>query len=280
MYTQLAKMHVKPKPFEFYTTETLWNDPHISKMMLAAHLNEDLDRASRRKSFISQSVAWMADHFHLGTGTRICDFGCGPGLYTLEFARLGADVTGVDFSQRSIAYARQAAATAGVSVRYLLENYLQYETDEKFDLITMIMCDFCVLSPQQRKAFLQKCRRLLKEDGALVFDGYLLPAFEKSSESVLFQRRLMDGFWSEDDYFGFMHTYRYPAENVTLDQYTIIQKDRTWSVYNWLQYYSLETLTELVESCGLRIHEKYSDVAGSAFSADADEFAVVVKFSS
>lgn len=277
MFAQLVNINKKPKPFEFYTTETLWNDPYISKRMLASHLNENIDRASRKKVFIERSIDWIAAHFSVGAGTRVCDFGCGPGLYTLGLALKGADVTGVDFSQRSIEYARNAAQQRGVSIRYVFKNYLQYETDEKFDLIMMIMCDYCVLSPLQRKGFLQKCRRMLNEGGALLFDGYQLPAFDKINEVAIYQHLLMDGFWSDEDYYGFLNIYRYPEDKVTLDQYTIVQKNRTWQIYNWLQYYNLESLSKDIEACGLRIDEKFADVAGSEFSEEADEFAVVVR---
>ena len=277
MYSQLVDINKQPQPFEFYTTETLWNDPHISKMMLASHLNEEIDQASRKKTFVDRSIDWISSHFSLDTDTHICDFGCGPGLYTLELALRGAQVTGVDFSQRSITYARNAANEKGASIHYVLQNYLQYETEEKYDLITMIMCDFCVFSPQQRRLFLQKCHRLLKEDGALLFDGYLLPAFDKKWEGALYEHRLMDGFWSDGDYYGFLNSYRYLNEKVSLDQYTIVEAQRTWRVYNWLQYYSLEALRSAIEANGLRIDETYSDVAGGKFSEKADEFAVVVR---
>ena len=70
-------------------------------------------------------------------------------------ARLrGADVTGIDFSKRSIDHARETAAAEGLSIRYINENYLELELNDRFDLITMIMCDFCALSPQQRQTLM------------------------------------------------------------------------------------------------------------------------------
>ena len=277
MFPQLVQINQRPKPFEFCTTEVLWNDPHISRKMLTYHLDENVDAASRKKAFIDQSIRWISSHFSLGQGTRICDFGCGPGLYTLGLAKLGASVTGVDFSQRSIEYAKQTAEANRVSIHYVLNNYLQYETDEKFDLIIMIMCDFCVLSPTQRMQFLQKCRRMLGEDGAFLFDGYLMNAFGKKKEMAIYQHSLMDGFWSEKEYYCFLNVFKYPEERVTLDQYTIIEENRTWQVYNWLQYYPFNNLTETLQTCGFEIAEKYGDVCGSAYSEEADEFAVVAR---
>ncbi|UCE24654.1 MAG: class I SAM-dependent methyltransferase, partial [Candidatus Zixiibacteriota bacterium] len=80
MFDKLEKINQRPKPFEFYTAETLWNDEHISKQMLDYHLNEDVDLASRNRAFVEKSASWIVSHFQVGSGVRICDFGCGPGL--------------------------------------------------------------------------------------------------------------------------------------------------------------------------------------------------------
>ncbi len=70
MFNELKKINERPEPFEFITTEVLWNDPHISKQMLETHLNEDVNLASRRMTFIEKSVAWIVDRFAVSEGTR------------------------------------------------------------------------------------------------------------------------------------------------------------------------------------------------------------------
>ena len=156
MFKELEKINSRPEPFEFYTPEQLWTDEYTSKQMLSYHLNENVDLSSRNANFIDKSVEWIASYFNVGKGTKIADFGCGPGLYTTKLARLKADVTGIDFSENSIGYARDIATKEGLKINYVNQNYLEFQTDERFDLITMIMCDFCVLSPGQRKLLLQK----------------------------------------------------------------------------------------------------------------------------
>ena len=105
MFEELEKINTRPKPFEFNTTSDLWTDEYTSKQMLSFHLNEKVDISSRNAAFIEQSVEWIASYFNIGAGTKIADFGCGPGLYTTRLAKIQADVTGIDFSERSIEYA-------------------------------------------------------------------------------------------------------------------------------------------------------------------------------
>jgi SAM-dependent methyltransferase len=277
MFAELKKINLKPEPFSCYTTQLLWDDPHISKQMLAYHLNESVDLASRKKVFIEKSIEWICAQFAVGPQSRICDFGCGPGLYTLGLAARGAHVTGIDFSRNSIHHARQAALKNKLDIDYVLGNYLEYSTGEQFDLVTMIMCDFCALSPSQRHTLLQKVRSILKKDGIFLFDAYSLNSFEKRRESANYEFRLMDGFWSESEYYGFLNIFKYPAENVVLDKYTIIEKSRRWEVFNWLQYFSVDALTRELEESGFNVSEIFADVKGSPYKEGSDEFMVIAK---
>ena len=275
MYNQLKKIDHTPKPFEFYTAEKLWNDPHISKKMLEFHLDPGLEPASRNHAFISQSIDWMTDRFRIKNGMTIADFGCGPGLYTTAFAQKGADVLGVDFSDRSIRYARKQAAENRLPIQYVQQNYLDFQTDRRFDLITLIYCDFCPLGPDQRMRLLTSFYDLLKDGGLIFLDVFSLSAFETRTEATVFEHCLMKGFWSSDDYYGFLKTIRYEKEKVFLDKYTIIEPSGQREIYNWLQYFSRSSLTGELEQAGFKIREFYSDVAGTTFNKTSDTMAVV-----
>jgi SAM-dependent methyltransferase len=277
MYDNLININHKPKAFEFYTASTLWNDEYTSEQMLKYHLNEDVDMSSRNKKFINTSVDWIASKFNIGTGTKICDFGCGPGLYTTKFAETGASVTGLDFSKRSINYAKETAAKKSLIVDYQLQNYLDYSSDKKFDLITMIMCDFCALSPVQRLGLLNVFNQHLHDDGALLFDVYSEAAFSQREESSGYEHLQLNSFWSPNDYYGFLNSFKYNDEKVMLDKYTIIEKFRTFEVYNWLQYFSMKALKDELQKGGFTISEISSDIAGKKYDSDSLEFAVIAR---
>ena len=81
--------------------------------------------------------------------------------------------------------------------------------------------------------------------------------------------------WSPEPYYGFLNTFKYEKEKVVLDKYTIIEADRTRTVYNWLQYFSPDSLKKEFNECDLKVEELYSDVAGSPFDPESREFAIV-----
>jgi 2-polyprenyl-3-methyl-5-hydroxy-6-metoxy-1,4-benzoquinol methylase len=242
MFDELERIGIRPGPFEFDTTRELWTCKHTSKQMLSFHLDSESNLASRSTAFIDKSVEWICSYFHVAAGTKISDFGCGPGLYAARLARRGAEVTGIDFSARSIEYAQEIAVREDLPIEYVNQDYLEYETDKRFDLIIMIFCDFAVLKRSKRAKVLSKFHEFLKPGGSILFDVPSLRAFEKRDESVVHEVNLMNSFWSPDRYHGFHHTYRYDGERVTLDKYTIIEANRTRVFCNWLQHFNRETV--------------------------------------
>ena len=277
LFLDLERINERPKPFEFYTASELWTDDYTSAQMLTYHLNENVDLASRRITFIDQSVKWLVRRLGIAHGTTIADFGCGPGLYASRLAQRGADVTGIDFSSRSIAYAKEQARAAGLQINYLQHNYLEFETTDRFDIILLIFCDFCALSPDQREILLMKFHSFLKPTGHIVLDVHSLAAFDQRLESSHYEKNLLNGFWSPEPYYGFLNTFKYKEEKVTLDKYTILERTRTRTIYNWLQYFSVESLGKEVHKAGLEIEEVFSNVAGKPYDAASNDFAVIAR---
>lgn len=277
MFEELERINERPEPFEFYTATDLWTDEHTSAQMLSFHLNETIDVSSRKEEFINRSVEWIASRFDIDRESTIVDFGCGPGLYTTRLAKHGANVTGIDFSGRSIEYAKEVAAREQLSINYVKQNYLDFETEDRFNLVLMIMCDFCVLSPTQRGRILNKFHRLLKPGGSVLLDVYSLMAFQQREEVATYEVNLLNGFWSPDKYYGFLNTFKYYGEKVALDKYTVVEAERTRTVYNWLQYFALEDLESEFLKAGFSIEGVYSDVAGTPYDRNSNEFAVIAK---
>lgn len=275
MFKELKEINSRSAPFQFYTADELWANEHTTKQMLEYHLNETVDVSSRNISFIERSVEWIASNFEVDAKTSIADFGCGPGLYTTRLAERGATVTGIDFSENSLKYAEQIAEQKGVIINYVHTNYLDFEITQSFDLIIMIMCDFCALSPEQRKIMLSKFSSLLKSGGSVLLDVYSLNSFNQKEEAASYELNQLNGFWSPQDYYCFVNTFKYEKEKVTLDKYTIIEESQTRTVYNWLQHFSKESLRKEFEENDFEVESFYSNVAGEPFDPESTEFAVI-----
>jgi hypothetical protein len=124
---------------------------------------------------------------------------------------------------------------------------------------------------------LNKFHTLLESGGLVLLDVYSLNAFEQREAKALYEANLLDGFWSPNKYYGFVNTFKYEKEKVVLDKYTIIEADRTRTIYNWFQHFSPETLEREFVECGFAIKQKFCDVAGTPFDSKANEFALVAR---
>ena len=139
----------------------------------------------------------------------------------------------------------------------------------------MIMCDFSVLSPEQRTKLLSKFNSLLKPGGSVLLDVHSLNYFNQREESAIYELNQLNGFWSPEDYYCFVNTFKYEKEKVLLDKYTIIEESRQRIVYNWFQCYSEESLRREFEGNGFEVEALYSNVAGKAITSDSTEIAIV-----
>lgn len=280
LFDHLEPMAQRPAPFECYSSPDLWNDPHISKGMLNAHLDPSHDAASFRPSKIDASVAWIAERFAVGGATRICDLGCGPGLWTTRFADLGASATGVDFSDRSLEYARRTAAERGLDIRYIRADYTgrdlvdRIDSSDGFDLITLINADFSILSPAQRSVVLDSVRSLLVPGGSMLFDVCSASFFENAPRGAAYEHRKNGGFFCTDPHHLFTFHFRYDEELLLCDKHVVVSADREVAIYVWNQCYRQEWITGIVEAAGLTVADIYADVQGRAVSQDCRFFAV------
>jgi 2-polyprenyl-6-hydroxyphenyl methylase/3-demethylubiquinone-9 3-methyltransferase len=98
-------------------------------------------------------------------GLSLLDIGCGGGLLSEPMARLGAAVTGIDPSERSIAAARLHAAEDGLAIDYRTETAEALAAaGAKFDVVLAMEV---IEHVADRAAFLGACTALLADDGQL-----------------------------------------------------------------------------------------------------------------
>ena len=274
MFSIVREHLARPELFSEYSAQTLWTDDHISGRMLECHLDPSGDIASRNHLFIQRAASWMTREFDL-TGRTVLDLGCGPGLYALELARLGAHVCGVDFSIRSIQYARTQARDAGLEVGFELADYLEYEPNRTFDLICLIYGDYCALSPDQRRKLMRNVRRWLNRGGSLLLDVFSMSHFDALPQSTSFDAHPEGGFWSANSHFVFSTRFKYEGDGAYLDRYLVVEEAGHWEVFNWIHCFDRARLEQEMGSTGLQVVQCLGSVAGDTFDEGAPEFAVV-----
>lgn len=271
MIDKLFNMLNKPVLWQ-RSTEPFWDDEHISKGMLEAHLNPNLDAASRRHSYIERSAKWLSSI--IPANGKILDLGCGPGLYTKRFSDMGYNVTGIDYSKRSIAYAK----SRDTKTKYLYKNYLEMDFSNMFDAITLIYCDYAALTPDERKTLVQKVYKALKPSGLFILDVFTEKHFaNRKTNSTSWRFYKNGGFWSAEPHICLEATYLYENNTVLVDQYIVIKQDEVKEYLIWDTSYTIQKLTDEVSPFGFTVKGVFDDVCGSPYTGEADTICFVLE---
>jgi len=243
----------------------LWDDEHISKGMLEAHLNPDRDAASRNHAFLDKSANWIAKLVPSSQYTKLLDLGCGPGLYAERFVKAGFTVTGVDFSERSIKYAKEQTVLNDSGIEYHYQNYLAIDYTEQYDVVTLIYCDYAPLSFKDRLTLLEKVYQALKPGGKFILDVFT-PKMRRK-ENCSWQYFKNGGFFSAKSHLLLEADYQYDDNDETeLHQHIVITSDdvKCYIVQN--HFFTKESMLSEIQPIGFSMFEFFGDVAGSKYS--------------
>lgn len=102
---------------------------------------------------------------------RILDLPCGQGRHAIELARRGYDVTGMDLSDYLLGVARERAAIAGVTVRWLSGDMRDPIPNETFDVVANLYTSFGYFGDEaDDRAVIAAAARMLEPGGRFVLE--------------------------------------------------------------------------------------------------------------
>ncbi|MFP4014392.1 MAG: class I SAM-dependent methyltransferase [Chitinispirillaceae bacterium] len=133
---------------------------------------------------------------------RILDVGCGTGRHSVELARRGYNVTGVDLSLSMLSRAREKASEASVDVRYIRADARNLSFSPRFDLVIML-CEgaFPLMETDEMNyMILQGAARALKSGGKFIFTTLngLFPLYH--SVKVFLDSNMVEGSSSDNSF--------------------------------------------------------------------------------
>lgn len=266
------------KPNLFAKDGTLfWDDPYISQSLLDAHLNPEIDGASRKLATIEKTVYNFIKNSVLKQGDTVLDLGCGPGLYSSRLCRFGIKVTGIDLSKRSIEYAQAKAVEQGLDIAYIHKNFFDIDYAEKFDKVLQVYGEICTFPNEERDRLLKMIHKALKRNGLFIFD---VSTPELRKREGLKNRWYFSegGFWDPGKHLVLEQGFDYPDYDTWLDQYTVISEDGECKKYGmWFHDYSLKTITEVLANTGFKVKKTWNSLDGEKYTAGGDWIAIVAQ---
>jgi 2-polyprenyl-6-hydroxyphenyl methylase/3-demethylubiquinone-9 3-methyltransferase len=109
---------------------------------------------------------------------KILDIGCGGGLLSEPMSRLGAEVIGIDASEKNIQVAKLHAKKNNLDIKYICSSPENFQTKTKFDVILNMEI---IEHVENVDIFLKACSNLLKKDGIM-----FVATLNKTLKSYLF----------------------------------------------------------------------------------------------
>ena len=127
-------------------------------------------------------------------GKSLIDIGCGPGVYSVEFAKRGADVLGIDISQGMLDKARNNAETANVKLKLRKSDAHSLPfTDGLFDIAVLILMSL-------NTKIVEEVARILKPNGLLLFSDThpIIESKGRWDSTDIGASRVVDDYFSQD----------------------------------------------------------------------------------
>ena len=106
----------------------------------------------------------LKNKFRPLSGINILDIGCGGGLLSEPMSRMGANVTGIDASDKNIKVAKLHSKKNKLKINYLCSSPEKLKITKKFDVILNMEI---VEHVEDIDFFLKSCSKLLKKNGLM-----------------------------------------------------------------------------------------------------------------
>ena len=190
----------------------------------------------------------------------VLDLGCGTGKMTLELARRGYDMTGVDLSSEMLDIARCAAEREGLSDKmlWLLQDITEFELYGTVELCVSCLDTINHLtSPKDLKKCLSLVHNYLVPDGLFLFDINGKRKFEEiyADNSYVMEEGSSVCVWQNSynpktKLCDFFITLFEEDENGKYDRYDEIETERM---------YTLRSIKSALAECGFEFLGAYSD---------------------
>jgi SAM-dependent methyltransferase len=196
-------------------------------------------------------------------GGSVLDLCCGPGRHSVELARRGFQVTGVDRSPFLLERAREHAASSGASIEWVKQDMRNFVRPASFDLACSLFTSFGYFEDERDDLrVLRNLYQSLKAKGVLVMEVLGKERLarvwkdtmctELADGSLVFQRPQIRDDWTR-----------------IRSEWTLVKDGSARSFTFEHTIYSGRELKDRLLSCGFKEVRLFGDQQGSPYSLDA-----------
>lgn len=198
------------------------------------------------------------------------DLGCGIGRHSLELARRGFKVTGVDRTRPFLEEARRSAETEGLDVELIEEDMRLFRRPRAFDLAVNLLTSFGYFEdPEDDRRVALNLFEALRPGGVALLD-----MMGKENLARIFNPRE----WMEKDGEFWLYERRLEHSWSWLENRWIVFKDGERKEFTLShRLYSAAELIRLLRECGFASVDAYGDLGGASYDHQASRLVVVAR---
>ncbi len=255
-----------------------WNDPAFSERMLREHLDQSHGAASRVVAEREQQINWLGKKLGLADGSRLLDVTCGPGLYAVEFAQQGCQVTGIDFGPAAIEHACSLAVKRGVdtSCHFILKDVRKATyPPASYDAALFLYGQLAVFRREEAAKLLREIALALKPGSRLAVEMLDQERVDKKNSSWWFTDD--KGLWGERPFLHLGERTWLAEEKISVERFMIIDLETAVAAEINLcdQTYAAPQMVAVLQEAGfdtVDVYQRWDDLP----LYDADEWIVYV----
>jgi ubiquinone/menaquinone biosynthesis C-methylase UbiE len=229
-----------------------WQDFFSGPVLDFVYKSRDLEITLDETYFIEESLG-------LNPGSSILDVPCGAGRISIELARRGYQVTGIDINNELLKLAQGKARELKLDINWLEMDMRDLPWNEQFDGAVCFWSSFGYFNEADNTNFLQRVSRSLKTGASFILDTPLIETRLPEMES---QERV---WWPVGELLAleertFDHeTSRIESEWTFIKDGQIEKKLLSQRLYTYLE------LVTMLEKAGFGNHKAYSSIDGEPF---------------
>lgn len=228
-----------------------WDDPEFSRRMLAEHLSQNHDRASRREKLIDDHVNRLHRELLNEKPGKILDLGCGPGFYAEKLTALGHRCRGIDFSPASIEYAEKKRKHPD-RCEYILGDIRAVPFGEGYDLAVFLFGEFNVFPPSDAVKISEKIYKALKPGGQVLLELQSPELVRQLGETEDSWFKAEGGLFSDRPHICLMTNRWFPEDRVATQEYLVIDaaSAEVTELRSTTRAYDREELSAMLKKAG------------------------------
>lgn len=118
---------------------------------------------------------WVQASAPISAGKRLVDIGCGTGVLSVQFAKAGYDVIGVDLSESMLTIAQSRSLEQGMDISYVCQSMSELDGMDEVDVAVIAIDSINYLETfEEVKQTLERIFEALTPNGQLFFDVHSL----------------------------------------------------------------------------------------------------------